>query len=337
MNVAPRFRPRYAKRAFSLVELLVGMAIFMVIIVLLLAAINQTSSTLQNAKNQTGSYQSARFAFSLITRTLSQATLNTYYDYFDASGNRRPSKADGIQTFVPHTYGRHSDLHFVIEGPQGADFNQGNSIFFQAKLGKTEDAGLKGRDSLLNAVGYYVTYGKDSNLPTFLQGLDRNRFRLMQYLKPSEDLDVFTPSGKGWFTSDVSSRSKIIAENIILALFWPRVSQKEEADGTSLTENYTYDSRLGAGLSPQPVTANQQPPLVTVTLVAIDGSVADRLPDTDAPPSEITSCLTGLFDYSDPDSYADDLAELDTRLNEAQIGYRIFTDTVPIRESKWTK
>ncbi len=312
--------------AFTLVELLVGMAIFAVIITLLFSVISQTSSIWRSARNQIGSYQSARFAFDLITRTLSQATLNVYGDYDNPT--------------TPTVYIRKSSLHFLIEGPQGNDFGQGNSIFFQAKLGKAGSS-YNGIESLLNAVGYYVTYGKDPNLPSFLSASDRNRFRLMQYLEPSENLSVYATTDGSWFQKNLAANSTVIAENVVFLLLWPRLSSQEESSGATLTDDYRYDSRKNAGAVPQPVTANQQPPLVTVTLVAIDESAANRLPDSTEPPAEITTHLKGLFLQSakpaTPEAYAADLAELERRLNGARIAYRLFTSTVPIRESKWTK
>ncbi len=313
--------PRGRTSAFSLIELLVGMAIFALILTLLLAVIGQTSSTWRSARNQIDSFQSARFAFNLVTSTLSQATLNVYGDYDNPA--------------TPAAYIRNSNLHFLIEGPQGSDFGQGNSIFFQAKLGKAGSA-YDGMESLLNAVGYYVTYGKDPNLPPFLSALDRNRFRLLQYLEPSENLTVYATTDGQWFKNNLSANSTVIAENIIFALFWPRLSEQEESSGSTLTANFRYDSRLNATAVPQPVTANQPPPLVMVTLVAIDEEVANRLSNSASPPPEITSCLSGLFNQSTPEKYAQDLATLESRLNNARIGYRLFTSTVPIRESKWT-
>lgn len=310
------------KLALSLIELVVGMAIFTLLLMLLFGIISQTSSTWTNARNQVGSFQSVRLAFNLLTRTLSQGTLNVYGDYDNPSD--------------PKSYIRNSNLHFIIDAPQGDDFGQGNSIFFQAKLGKSGSTD-RGMESLLNAVGYFVTYGKDPNLPDFLAASDRNRFRLMQYLEPSEDLTVYSTTDKQWFQKNLMANSTVIADNVILALFWPRLSEQEEASGERITENYLYDSRSKANVLPQPVSANQLPPLVTVTLVAIDEDVANRLANSAGPPTEITSCLSGLFKQPKSEAYAEDLAKLEDRLNQARIGYQLFTSTIPLRESKWTK
>jgi uncharacterized protein (TIGR02599 family) len=308
-------------RAFTILELLVGAAIFVLLLALLLGVISQTGSLWQRARNDAESFQSARFAFNLITRTLSQATLMPYGDYDNPAS--------------PTRYLRKSDLHFVIAPPPGTNFGQGNSVFFQAKLGDSPEA--TGLGDLLNAVGYYVTYGKNPKLPAFLTAFDRNRFRLMQYLQPSESLKVFETSDDSWFTNDLAVHSEVVADNIILLLFWPRLAESEDPTGSNLTTTYRYDSRANATANPQPITANQQPPLVQVTLVAIDENTADRLDDSSTPPAKITAALTGLFAQSDAATYADDLAKLETRLSQTGIPYRVFNSLVPLRESQWTK
>jgi len=311
--------------AFSLLELLVAMVVLVLFLGILLSASNQSGVILQRANNQARAYQSARFAFDLITRTLSQSTLNVYYDYDDPG--------------EPAAYIRKSDLHFVIDAPPLDSFEQGNAIFFQAPLGRTGDvANYGGLPGLLNAVGYYVTYGKDPGLPPFLQALDRNRFRLMQYLDPSEDLGVYSSIAKQWFSKTaLQNHSSVIADNVILLLFWPRLSEAEDPIGNSLSDNYLYDSRLPAAPAAQKITTHQQPPLVEVTLVAIDESDANRLPDQSTPPIEITEALEDLFQKSTRNDYASDLASLEGRLAAKGIGYRVLTRTVALRESKWTK
>ena len=309
---------------FTIVEMLVAMAVFALLVALLLSMITQSSSIWRHAQNEVGSYQSARFAMNLMTRTLSQSRMNVYGDYDNPS--------------QPTTYLRKSDLQFVIDGPQGLDFRQGNSIFFQAPAVRTLNAAsYGGLPGLLNSVGYYVTYGKDPNLPPFLQALDRNRFRLMQFLAPAEAMKTYTVSDKAWFQSDLTQYSSVIADNVILLLCWPRLSREEDANGSSLTTAYRYDSRVGTNSVPQPVTANQQPPLVQVTMVAIDKAVANRLANSSTPPAEITGPLQGLFTASTETDYKRDLAELESRLSAAHIGYQLFNSTVTLRETKWAK
>lgn len=325
---------RSARRGFTMVEMLIAMAVFLILMAVLLSMIGQSGAILQRTQNEVGSYRAARFAFNLITRTLSQSRMNVYENY------------DSVT--APTTYLRKSDLHFVIDSPSNVTpsvtFNQGNAVFFQAPLGQTQSASsYGGLPGLLNSVGYYVTYGKNPSLPFLLQGYDRNRFRLMQFLAPAENMTVYVTNAnpKAWFQTPLQatppSYINVIADNVILLLFWPRLSIDEDAAGSELTSNYLYDSAYNATLIPQPPTANQQPPLVQVTLVAIDETFAARLPNTAAPPSVITSALQGLFASSTQSTYTSDLNQLEKNLTQAHIGYQVFNSMVQLRETKWDK
>lgn len=318
---------------FSLIEVLAAMAVLALLMVVLFSAVNQTGSLWQRAKNQAGAYQSGRFAFDQITSTLAQSTLNVSYGYDNPTN--------------PTKYIRESDLHFVIDPPPIDDFGQGNAIFFQAPLGWADSNDAQGLPGLLNAVGYYITYGKDPGLPLSLESFDRNRFRLMQFIDPSEKLKVYEAQEKesdadpkAWFLNDdLKKNSTVIAENVILLLFWPRLSVEEDPDGAKLTKDYLYDSRDETKSKAENAedTINQQPPMVQVTMVALDETSANRLGDDSTPPEVIESALQGLFTTSTVDDYTEDLETLEDRLNQAGIGHRVFTGTVTIRESRWTK
>ena len=323
---------RLRARGFTLVELLVAMVVFTIMMTFLISTVSQASTIWQHSRNEIGSYQSVRFAFNLMTRTLAQSRMNVYQDYDDAT--------------TPTKYLRKSDLEFVIDDPQSTPlFNQGNSIFFQAPLGQTDSFGqttdkpdLGGLPGTLNTVGYYVTYGKDPNLPSFLTNYDRNRFRLIQMLVPTENMTVSTPPAgstgidHSWYTSHLPPAEKkyvnVVANNVILLLCWPRLSEQEDPTGDALTQiqgsTYRYDSRLSNMQDPQPPTANQQPPLVQVTFVAVDDTWANRLPDSSTPPAQITDALQGLFTKSTVTDYTADLAKLESRLSSAHVGYRVF-------------
>ena len=77
------------------------------------------------------------------------------------------------------------------------------------------------------------------------------------------------------------------------------------------------------------------PPVLQVTMVAIEEAAARRIDAGASQPSAITAALSGRF--TDPASYQTDLGELERQLNAAHIPYRVFSSAVPIRESKWTK
>ncbi len=148
---------------FTLVELMVSMAILSLMVVLLAGMVDHVSSIWTFTRSRVEQFRQAREGFESITRRLSQATLNTYYDYADASGNLRTP--DNASTFVPFRYTRVSELRFV-SGPNLASLatpsdpnspappRPTHSVFFQAPLGLVGDPSSYGSlENLLNTWG----------------------------------------------------------------------------------------------------------------------------------------------------------------------------------------
>jgi uncharacterized protein (TIGR02599 family) len=311
--------------AFTIVELLVATAILSLLLVVILSSVSNVSGIWRRASDKVKSFQDARLAFETITRSLSQATLNTYLDYDDANN--------------PRQYLRKSDLKFISDsagsggmpGTQGA----GQAVFFQAPIGYSARSDFQAVSSLLNTCGFYVDYGPNASLPPHVSsGANSSRYRLMQLLVPTEQNDVFVSSGKGWF-STYTSQARAIADNVVALIIRPQdpALTNSGQSGSAPNDEYAYDSTASAQSNPQPITANQLPPVVQVTMVAIDETSAVRLGgDVSA---KIGPMLSGKF--SDPALYESDLDSLTQALSSQGINYRVFTSAVPIRESKWTK
>jgi uncharacterized protein (TIGR02599 family) len=294
-----------------------------------------------------------------MTRRISQATLNNYWDY---NSNTEPER-----------YLRKSELRFltgqsstVIGSAVGESQTRGQCIFFNAPLGfvggsssdDREDSLEKyaGLSNLLNTCGYYVAFGKDDNRPAFLNSLpnkpkDRWRYRLMEMIEPSEQFSIYkhtsgtktqpdaasTYQQKSWVTEALTSTRPpvhALAENIIALVVLPKKSKQEDPSGTQLAPNYSYDSspvtRTAARQQPQ---ENQLPPVVQVTVVAIDEASAHRITRDGAPPS-FDSTLSGLFRSAG--SFESDLQALERELAEEKINFRVFTTNISIRGAKWS-
>ncbi len=324
-----------ATRAFTLVEMLVAMATFAILLVILFAIITQMANVMRQSTRQIDAFQSARIGFDVLTHSLGQATLNPYLDY-DSSTS-------------PTNYLRKSDLDFVI-GPSGsANFygavsafpgtvQTGQAVFFQAPLDYVTNIGSDGGlESLLNTAGYYVSFTTNSGIPPHVKSASNPyRYRLMQMLVPTETNSIYQPGGTNddWF-ADPSFQNYIVsvADNVIALIIRPQdPSANPPAD---ITTDYSYDSSSNATLYPQPVTANQLPPLLQVTMVAIDEATAKRLDSGSTQPAAISSALNGKFQISA--NFQTDLAQLEQQLTAAHIPYKVFSSNVPIRESKWTK
>src|SRR5258708_3308729 len=84
---------------FTLVELLVSMGILSVLSIILVSITNSTASTWRYPTSRIEQFRGAETAFEGITRRLSQATLNTYWDYDSPS--------------TPKRYLRKSELRFI--------------------------------------------------------------------------------------------------------------------------------------------------------------------------------------------------------------------------------
>ena len=315
---------------------MVACAILALLVVLLLSIIGQTSAATRRASDSVTAFQGARAAFDLMTAHLSQATLRSYWDYQDATGAFRTSA--NRATFRPATYGRQSELHFLIQNAGGSapgTAGTGQSIAFQLPAGVATSPDHEGLSNLLNACGYFVAYGDQEPLPgPFPPFAPKYRYRLMQALEPSEDLSVYqNANGNAWVTA-LSQHAVPIADNVVYLGLWPRKTLSEDPDGDDLSKDFTYDSRLDAARSPQPETANRLPPLLQVMLVCIDEASAARLCTSSSPPAEITDAFSGLFISSRQSDFEEDLTRLESRLAAAGVTCRIFSTLVPLRESK---
>lgn len=316
---------------FSLIETMVACAILGMILAAMLTMVTQTSGAWRSANSRIEAFQGARRAFDLLASTLGQATLNTYWGYDDDDN--------------PTRYIRRSELHFVV-APAGRDGlpgtpGCGQGVFFQAPAGKAKDISRERLPGLLNHCGFYVAYGSDSLwLPSApLQVQARNRYRLMFWVADTDRSDAADDPARVFraendFSDDTdwvapSGDAFPLAENVIALLVWPR----EESWSTTLN-SYSYNSRTGYSLSPQPVTANQLPPILDVAMVAIDEASSQRLGENLS--TAVSACLAGLFEGEPASTFQADLQALEDRLNARRISCRVFSSAVPLPSAKWS-
>lgn len=322
-----------ARRAFTLVEMMVAFAILSLIMVLVVEITSQTERTWQSTHAKIESFQGARAAFEAVARRLGQTTLNNYYGYF-------PNLS------TPTKYVRKSELHFIcgkslLTSPPQVT----HAVFFQAPLGYTNDTDYEGLDNLLNACGYFVEYNNDNSRPTFLTALpDRHRYRLMQFSQPAQELSVYQytsgPDPNQWFTAALASPApptRQMAENVVALIIRPRLSAGDEAKaGAPIAPEYEYDTRDASS----PKTEHQLPPLVEVVLVAIDELSAGKLGNTTEAPNLGQSSL-----FQQTDNLEKDLATFSDVLNaqpdniagnRLKLNSRVFRMEVPLHAAKWS-
>jgi len=332
-----------ATPAFTLVELLVSMSVLVMILFVLLSITNSTQRIWKQTSTRIDSFRAARIGFESVSRRLSQATLNTYWDYNNPTS--------------PTSYVRCSELRFISGGSNLSGTVAGgtpvtHSIFFQAPLGYVSDSTYNRMENLLNTCGYYVVLASDTTTrPSFLTLPAHTRFRLMELSEPAESLSIYTYTsgsagytGNAWFSTPlgVSGNSHVIADNVIALVLLPKLSGNS---GASLTSNYTYSSapvNYPYVTGTQTANENQLPPLVQVTMVAIDEVSAARL-ETISNGDQIAELgLASLFQtvgsLTDPTvvpGYANDLQTLTNKLQSLHLNYRVFNTEVSIRGAKW--
>jgi uncharacterized protein (TIGR02599 family) len=343
--------PTY-RAGFSLLELLVAFAVLALLMVLLAEMVGATASTWRGTRGKVEQHQQAREAFEAVISRLSEATLNTHYEYEDKDGMLK--NATNSRTFQPARYARQSELRF-LSGPgiTEAANHVTHAAFFQAPAGESKDG--RSLQNLLNTFGFFVELGDDAPfLPPLLRtDHARERFRLLQFTEPTESLSVYRWTGanpldreRKWFQEPLATGSglSIVADNVIALVLLPMLSpQDQEAGGysdASLAPQYLYDS-TGSNTDPALNPRHQLPPVVQVTLIALDEASAARMTGEDR--AALKSLLDTLFPSSgntldpSPPGFARDLKSLEDFLNARRLNYRVFQSNVPIKTAKWSR
>lgn len=355
--------------SFSIVELLVAMVVLSLLVVIMASITNSLFKLWTSTNGSIKMFASARTAYGIMGVRLSEATLNTYLDYYDSSWNRRnTSSVSNDVSFVPANYGRASDLHFYCGNAATAlgGTQQGHGVFFFAPLGySNNNSTYADVPTLLNAIGYYVEWGSDSAYrPSFLSNLPQKyRYRLIENVLPTQN---FAPPN-GCYTNFIGSPSytqymqwintglannttgkSVLADNVIALILRPELSQQDatnafnlsSAQPWNLTTNYLYDSRTPRTV-PITVSTNnptdlwfaQLPPLVRVVMVAVDEQSARRLiTGTNIP----TAFQLNTNWFQNPANLNTDLNSLSTQLNNAHVTYQIFNQVISIRGAEFS-
>lgn len=358
-------------RGFTLLELLLAVAILALLITLLADTIVRTQDTVGRASAQVTEFQQARSALDAMSFALSQATLDAFWTY------RRNASSN------PTGYERSSDHHFIL-GPAatliGNTAETGQAVFFQTPMGYAgsfsppSPAGtsslpeLEHLHTLLNCWGFYIAYGSDlTERPAFLQSNgattlnpERHRFRLMQYAQPAEKSILYSSSfalnqiknqsqALEWFRADLTANSRPVADNILALILVPyatNVTVSNAASGYSTTKiepdsRYSYDSRdfqwNGSSVSAAS-RRHQLPPRIQITLIAAEERsyqrfIVSQKDNPDSAAAVIRKVLKDRFvSYS---QYETDLSEVSQGLNALHLHHKLLTTTVALRSGKW--
>lgn len=364
MNAARHITRGGFRRGFTLVEIMVSTAVLAMIMVAMLTALNAVQRTFTFSRARVDQFREARQAFDLITRTLSQATLNPYWDYYytETQSNVPPVAASG----APAAYVRQSELQFRIDdaagtfGLTGSPLERpGHAVFFQAPLGLTANGSSLG--GLLNARGYGVVFSSDEKQrPPFLSGYSipaRRRYRLMEYRPTAEyqgvgaQGDTIYSKPTNWYKQDMATSTRVVADNILLLLFSPRVPDQGPAGSAKspwwIAPHYHYNSLDADNSTPgiDPVTVQADgtavqgtqhllPPQVLVTLVAVDELSAARWA-AQRGDNGVDILSESHAHFTDASQYETDLGVLRLYLQKQKLNFRVFSTTVTVLNATW--
>lgn len=376
---------------FTLIELLVSITVLSILMLFMTSVVGVVQSTWTKSNSKVSQFREARMAMDVLTRNLSQATLNTYWDTSDTK-----------------TYQRQSELQFVCGKTTGlinrasAGIYPTHGVFFQAPLGTTIQSEAKDADiksgarvdtenmtNLLCGRGYFIQLDDDAAFrPPFLDDTTvpkHTRYRLMEYSPPAELNQIYAAAykplvpivannsvsppiaaeaghSKAWFTNDVAEieenetaanrgRTRPVAENVIALVISPQVDTRSDTtvDPSWIAPQYEFDTTLKQNPgAPAPTAAtglqgtqNILPPLLKITMVVIDPPAAEKLARDEVLRSELTDTMKVLFvdaaKYSTEDSqYNKDLLTLTTFLTGKKLNHRVFTNTVVMKQARWS-
>lgn len=327
---------------------MVAMGILSVLMLMLTALLDQVQRSWRFSESRISQFREARVAFDVMTKNIGQASLNTYWEL-------RDDDKDGIFD----GYYRTSELHFATMpasqlGKSATQEPVGQAIFFQAPLGFSTE--YRNLNNLFNGRGYFVAFGSDKRFkPSFVESEERLRYRLMEFRPPAESNQVFQDGQDErsknrpqefteWFKQALSvgqgnfeSHLNPLAENILTVVVSPRdslevgVANRNETY-SKIAPAYRFDSNDASEDFEE--FAQQVPPLVRVTMVAIDETAAERFENGASQPAEFSAAINGLF--TNTNNYAQDVQRVADALNRLGVSHKIFSALVMLRSSKWS-
>lgn len=334
--------------AFSLIELMVAMGVLAILMLMLTVVLDQVQRGWRFSESRVTQFREARVAFDVMAKNIGQASLNTYWSLRDGDGD---GIADG--------YFRTSELQFLTVGADDLDSTGsqnpvGQGVFFQAPLGFSTE--YRNLNNLFNGRGYFVAFGSDRKFkPSFVEAEERFRYRLMEFRPPAESNQVFEDGGEErvkdqpqsftkWYKQamsvgdgDFESHLNPLAENILAIVVTPRASL--EIDTASREDTFSdiapdYEFNSNSGDSNTNPFAQQVPPLVRVTMIAIDEAAATRLITGSSQPEELRRVVSGKF--TNTRNYSADVQAVSSDLNALNVSHKVFSALVMLRSAKWS-
>jgi len=333
----------FFEKAFTLLEMLVSVAVLTLLLGTVFALVSTTSTSYQYSVGKVDVLEGARTGFDAMARALRQATLQSYLGYDDPA--------------LPTQYELKSDLHF-ISGPRnelGLATDSGtyspHAVFFQAPLGVADSAGLQAANSLLISTGFFLHHGPEPNRPPPAVNDDRIaerfRYRLYQFIQPREESQIYSetlrmhaegsqefpvsvrPGDPTFGSTEWFSQARdlefchVLVENFIALAILP-------VFGSNPAPQYTWNSR-GLDDSGRPVySTHRLPQSLKVAMAVIEESSAQRIENGSIPPLSLPNDL-----FTDTGEFDGDLSRLEEELSahSPPLNFRIFSTEIPLSTS----
>jgi len=167
----------------------------------------------------------------------------------------------------------------------------------------------------------------------------------MEYRPPAEENLIYVDGDEErekeqpakytkWYKDRLELFSNPLAENIIALVISPRdtvanAGQNQVDTYSEIAKDYLFDSNEHTN----PVYLQQVPPLVRVTMVAIDETSAVRLEaeNGNSMPDLVPASL-----FRNTSNFDADILALKDLLNQNSVNHKVFSTMVAIRSSKWS-
>lgn len=231
-------------RAFTLLEVLVAMAVLAVLLTILLSMVNGASALWRSSEQRVDSFREGRAALNLLTSDLTGIYASNDPNYF------------AVATTDP-------EIKRLVTTPAGSKV--GDALFFVTSLPE-DSQDPTGNKSDLCAVGYFVAFGKSSgNIAA------KNSYNLYRYFISSDD--TFDNIQKGqttpFFKGDDAKVSATTKEVEIVA----RNITKFDIQAYTLVK--TPNGDFGDLVEFDQSSLTPMPNVLDITLVAVNQDTAD--------------------------------------------------------------
>lgn len=292
-------------QGFTLIEVLVSVAIMTMISVMALTMITQVQNVVTKSKKKTEVFAGAVRGVDAVANELSRAVLLTQRQLvYPQTGKlmSATSEEKGVLRDI-------SSLHFFIDRITRLQMKVGGigqGVFFQQIEGASNVAAVQGEKVFLVGKGFYVARYVSQSFFSFLgESTPKSNFRLMRLTIPTEELRVredrfqnaiWEASSHNWFRpwvqrEDPEEYAVPIAQNVIGIWFIAKIGVSGE-EGI-LSPQMSYDSRqlgpYGRTISVRNSSQEKQffswhhrlPPLIEIIALAVNGAQVDFIQEAD--------------------------------------------------------